>query len=235
MLAPAGQFMANDSMRPPAAQSAPSDMEATTAVRYVGANCMAATAGLVNRLYSISPPTMLRLTVTVNPQRAMIDKLGSALCLVFSLISHHLELSFQLGDKSGEEPRWNRTQLSRELCERWNWRNEAGRPTQPVGDSDKFQNRCGSKVLQKPKGEFGQGTSQRFRRSIAVYSGNWRVPAGSVMAMSRIVCRRRLKVDDFCRMESGRVTGKERPAKIVRRPCLIPGDVYVGSIRSFMR
>ncbi len=25
------------------------------------------------------------------------------------------------------EPGWNRTRLSRELCERWNWRNEAGR------------------------------------------------------------------------------------------------------------
>ena len=25
------------------------------------------------------------------------------------------------------EPTWNRTRLSRELCRRWNWRNEAGR------------------------------------------------------------------------------------------------------------
>ena len=24
------------------------------------------------------------------------------------------------------QPRWNRTRLSRELCRRWNWRNEAG-------------------------------------------------------------------------------------------------------------
>ncbi len=26
-----------------------------------------------------------------------------------------------------KEPGWNRSRLSRELCERWNWRNEAGR------------------------------------------------------------------------------------------------------------
>jgi len=33
------------------------------------------------------------------------------------------------------------------------------------------------------------------------------------------VCRRRLKVDDFGRNESGWITGKKRPAEIIRRPC----------------
>ena len=28
---------------------------------------------------------------------------------------------------AGGEPRWNRSRLSRELCERWDWRNEKGR------------------------------------------------------------------------------------------------------------
>lgn len=37
----------------------------------------------------------------------------------------HIALISRLLD---EHPEWHRTRLSRELCERWNWRNERGRP-----------------------------------------------------------------------------------------------------------